>query len=129
MYDLRDKLDTDRWLCINKLISPSFKNNLIMYGYLCNDGVDHVECMVDCSNSTISYILVLTEKVYNKYQYCLKNRNSTFFITKWKIKRIVNKFGPFDFKASLRKNIQSYTIFSWDVGKVEIKSIKEFNNE
>ena len=122
---LMERVDQQRWLLNNGLVTDEAKNNVYIYGTLVNKEVKAVEVSLDVENKKIHYTLYFSNsflKDYNKFNE-LVGTESIFGL--FRLRRILKKHGNLNIGGILKSFVSDYCGPNWTV-TYELKDVKEY---
>ncbi len=118
-----ERIDNERWLLNNGLISDSAKNNIYMYAYLVHKDVAAAEVGIDIDSKTINYTLYLKKNTFEAFEYYQTRSNSWFSLLKSAY--LVKKHGNLNFSPILSTFVKGYAGPGWQAVLV-VKSEKDY---
>ena len=125
MTEQLERLDNQRWLLNNGLITDEAKNNIYVYGTLVNKEVRAVEVDIDVESKKVNYKIYFDSsflKAYKKFEE-LKNTDSLWGLIRLKL--ILRKYGNLSIEAILKSFVRDYCGPNWVVSH-ELRDIKEY---
>ena len=122
------RIDQQRWLINNGLISDSLKNQLFFCGSIVHKEVQAIEMAFVPEQKRVDYVIYLPLKVLNQVEKYEKLSKSTSLIGLWRFKRMLKKNGVLDFSTLLNQFVKDFCGPKW-TATVVLKNYSEYQPE
>lgn len=122
---LVQKLDQERWLLNNGLVSDSVKNQLFFCGSIVHKNVEAVEVKIHAEKKLVEYTIYVTDALLKKIDKYHKLASSQGLFGMWKFKRFLKKEGCLDFGKVLSTFVGDYCGPKW-VATADVRSFSAY---
>ena len=113
--DFEKELDHQRWLMNNGILTESSKNNLYAYGSLVHTDVQAVYLTVDPVGRKLNYTIYLPSHILSIRNKINALRGKKSLLAMWILRRLLQKYGAFDFQKVLQDFVRDYCGPTWSV--------------